>query len=125
MRRREIVLPVLPDNFAHAYLNTVSVGPRREVTLEVMPLVWQGSSGHRGEAVRVRFGGVENLAEVTAFFAANGHCPGELAWLMYSTALKSQPGCLYFELMYERIDARLVVQCSSLQMSGFEECGRS
>lgn len=116
MRRRPIELPSLVHDFRHAHIRGVSVGPRREVTLAVSALVWVGHNGRLADPVPVRFGGIENFAEVSAFFAADPHERSELAWLQYADGRRSKPGCLFFELVFERTDARLIVQCRSLQV---------
>jgi hypothetical protein len=113
-------LPSLVHDFSNAHIDAVVIGPRRELTLSMAPLVWDGPNGRCGEPVRVRFGGIENLAEVSAFFAAAPHERSELAWLRYAEGGRSKPGCLFFELVFERIDARLVIQCSSLQLGSPE-----
>jgi hypothetical protein len=89
-------LPSLVHDFSDARIDAVVIGPRRELTLSITPLVWDGPNGRCGEPVRVR---------------------SELAWLRYAEGRRSKPGCLFFELVFERVDARLVIQCSSLQMS--------
>lgn len=121
MRRRPVELPSLVHDFSHASINGVTVGPRREVTLTISPLVWMGHNGRYATAVPVRFGGIENFAEVSAFFAGSPHERSELACLRYDERRRSKPGCLFFELVFERIDARLVIQCSSLQVGGSGE----
>ena len=109
-------LASLTSDFNHASIQNVTIGPRREVMLEIAPLVWNGSRGRYADGVRVRFGGIENFAEVSAFFAADPHKQSELAELSYADGRKSKPGRLFVELVFERIDARLVVQCSSVQV---------
>jgi hypothetical protein len=113
-------LPSLVHDFMDARIDAVVVGPRREVTPSIAPLVWDGPNGRHGEPLRVRFGGIENVAEVSAFFAAAPHQRSELAWLRYAEGRRSKPGRLFFELVFERIDARLVIQCSSLQLGSPE-----
>jgi hypothetical protein len=83
--------------------------------------VWEGHSGRNAEVVAVRFGGIKNFAEVSAFFATAPHERSELARLRYADGARSKPGCLYFEIVFERIDARLVVHCSSLQVGAPSE----
>jgi hypothetical protein len=62
-------LPQFKYDFSHARINDVTVGPRREATLFIAPLVWEGPNGRYGEVVRVRFGGIRNFEEVSTFFA--------------------------------------------------------
>ena len=109
-------LPPLIRDFRHATIQGVTVGPRREVTLAIAPLAWHGHNGDHSETVCVRFGGIINFDEVTAFFAATSSECFELAWLRYAEALHSTPNNLFFELVAERIDASLIIQCSSLQV---------
>lgn len=120
MGRRVVVLPSLGHDFNHAPIEQVVVGPRREVTLtiSIFPETRPGNPPPPAKTVRVRFGGIENFDAVAAFFAAAPHEKSELAWLRYAEGRRSKPGCLFFELVFERIDARLVVQCSSLQVNG-------
>ena len=84
--------------------------------LSVSPLRWNGQKGEYAKAITVRFGGIKNFEEISAFFAVAPHASSELAWLRYAEGRHSKPGHLSFDLMFERIDARLVVQCSSLQV---------
>lgn len=118
MGRRPVELPSVGQDFNHAPIEQVVVGPRREVTLtlSVIPDYRPGNPRPASQSVRVRFGGIENFAEASAFFAAGPHERSELACLRYAEGRLSKPGCLFFELVFERIDARLVVQCSSLQV---------
>jgi hypothetical protein len=110
-------LPSLTYDFSHADITDVTVGPRREFTLTVNVLVFEGFKGRHIEGVRVRFGGVANFEEVSAFWKAGPHRRSELAWLRYAEGRRSKPGALFFELVFERTEARLVVQCSSLQIT--------
>jgi hypothetical protein len=111
-------LPSLIHDFSHAEIRGVSVGPRREITLTISPLVWEGCNARLDEPVQVRFGGIQNFSEVAAFFTDGPHERSELAWLRYADNRLSKPGRLFFELAFERIDARLVVECSSMQVAG-------
>ena len=110
-----IRLPPLVHDFSHACIEQVVVGPRREVTLSIAPLLWNGRKGKYARAVAVRFGGIENFAEVSAFFADAFYKGFELAWLRYAEEQHSKLGHL-FDLMFERADAHLIVQCSSLRV---------
>jgi len=114
-------LPSFIYDFHHARIDAVAVGPRRKATLLVAPLVWDGHNGRYADAVRVRFGAIENFVDVSAFFASAPYERSELAWLCYAEGRRSKPGCLFFELAFERIDARLVVQCGSLQVGDSPE----
>ena len=107
----------LPD-FAHAFVDDVMLGPRRELTLIVRPLIWTGSKGSYGEPVRVRFGGIFDFEEVQTFFADAPHKGSELAWLRYAETTASKPGHLFFDLVFERIEARIGIACGSLTIDG-------
>ncbi len=110
-------LPSLQYNFDHAQIDVVSIGPRKEFTLTITVLTWEGSQGQPVGGIQVRFGGVENLDQITEFFAAQPQQKSELTWLRYDPAKQSKSGHLYFEIQFERIDARLQVRCSTLQVS--------
>ncbi|AWM35626.1 hypothetical protein GobsT_66930 [Gemmata obscuriglobus] len=116
MRKRPIALPLLVHDFSHARVEAVAVGPRREVTLSVSPLVWDGGAGRYAAPVPVRFGEIENVSEVSAFFAGAPHARSELAWLRYADHPRSRPGGLFLELAFERVDVRIVVRCSRLMV---------
>jgi hypothetical protein len=116
--KHRLALPILVHDFSHAYIDDIAIGPRREVTLKVTVLVRNGTTFHMVEGINVRFGGIENFAEASSFLATQPHHLSELAWLRYATGERSKPGCLYFDLVFERIDAKLVIKCSSLQVSG-------
>lgn len=107
-------LPELPTDFNHARFEGVALGPRRELTLKLSPLVWVGSQGHHAPAMIVRFGGIVNFEEVKAFFSAGHHERSELGWLGHNKQQISKPGDLYLHLEMERVDARTVIHCHSL-----------
>lgn len=110
--------PSLPDHdFDHGLIDAVEIGPRSELNLVILPLVWVGQRGNYGSPIRVRFGGIDNFEEVEAFFSDLSRRQADIASLRYDQNRKSKPGFLFFELVYERIDARLEVHCSSLQVT--------
>ncbi len=96
-------LPELPHDFNHAIFENVILGPRRELTLKLNPLVWIGHRGYHAPAVTVRFGGIVNFAEV--------------GWLRYDTKQTSQPDDLYLRLEFERVEAHIVIHCHSLTVT--------
>ena len=110
-------LPVLPSNFAHASLTRVTGGPRRELTLTLIPLVWGGGTGQSGQAVLVRVGGIVSMAEVEALCAQNHQEHSELAWLRYDPCYKPKPGHLSLRLEFERADAGVTIQCSNISVT--------
>ena len=108
-------LPQLPDHhFNHAIFDSVVLGPRRELTLGLRPLVWAGHQGHHGPAVTVRFGGIVNIEEVKALFEASHHEHSELSHLDYDKQYASKPGDLYLRIEFERVEAQIVIHCHSL-----------
>ena len=109
-------LSPLPSDFNGAIIDTVTVGPRRELVLIVSPMVWEGQQARHVDPVSVRFGGVKNLEEVSAFFATAPHRLSELGCLRYAEQPTSKPGHLFLDLAFERTEARIVVNCSSLQI---------
>ena len=112
-----MALPPLVHDFRHAVIKGATIGPRREVTLAISLLAWRGLDGTHEDDIRVRFGGIENFAEVAAFFGDPNHQGWlELADLRYATTEPSRPDKLRFDLIAERIDAHLVVRCGRLQV---------
>jgi hypothetical protein len=77
-----------------------------------------GQRGHYLDGIRLRFGGVENLAEVVEFFTNKPLEKSELGWLKYDQAYRSKIGDLHFKLSFEREDAVLQWHCSSLTTFG-------
>ena len=109
-----VKLPDLKHNFHHALVESVQFGPRREVTMTIQALLWEGPSGHRSPNIYLRCGGIVNFDEVEAFFRMRPSL--EVAWLDYSKSQTSKPGNLFIELQAERTDAKLIIQCSSLSV---------
>ena len=110
-------MPELPHDFNHATFEGVVLGPRRELTLKLNPLVWVGHRGHHASAVTVRFGGIVNFAEVEALFALNYQEQSELGWLRYDAMQASKPSDLYLRLEFERVEAHIVIHCRSLTVT--------
>lgn len=111
-------LPDLKHDFHHALIDSVRVGPRREVTMTIQALLWEGSRGYRSPNIYLRCGGIVNLEEVKAFFSK---CPSlEVAWLNYTESQKSKPGNLFIELQSERTDDKLIIQCGSINVADSE-----
>ncbi len=112
-------LPNLKHDFHHTLIHYVRLGPRREVTMTIQALLWEGQGGFRGPNIFLRFGGIVNFDEVKAFLSK---CPSlELAWLDYAESQSSKPGSLFIELQSERTDDKLVIQRSSLNVAESEE----
>ena len=111
-----IGLPALPD-FSHANIESVTVGPRRAITMEISPLIWVRDQGHYGPPFTVRLGGIVNFDEVSELFAANHHKRSELAWLRYAMAYISKPGEQYLDLIFERVEARIVIHCQRVTVN--------
>ena len=108
-------IPGLKYDFHHAHIDSVQVGPRREVTMTIQALLWEGQSGHRSPNIYLRCGGIVNFDEVKVFF--NMFPTLEVAWLDYAEAQKSKPGNLLVQLQAERTDDKLIIQCSSLSVA--------
>ena|SRR5687768_9434713 len=108
-------LPELKHDLHHALIGSVQVGPRREVSMTIQALLWEGQSGHRGPNIYLRCGGIVNFDEVKEFF--NKSPSLEVAWLDYAKSQKSKPGNLFVELQGERTDDKLIIQCSSLSVT--------
>ncbi|MCE9547756.1 MAG: hypothetical protein K8T25_19975 [Planctomycetia bacterium] len=117
-------LPSLIHDYRDALIERVEIGPRHEVTLTIATLIWEGTTGRRGADVRVRFGGIQNFAQVCKFLDDAPHEGSELACLRYALDRSSKPGQMFIELAFERIDARILVECLSVQIDVSREVGR-
>ena len=115
-QRSAVGLSELPD-FGHADFEGVVLGPRRALTLTLVPLIWIGNQGLPGPAVTVRIGGIVNFEEVEALFAAGHHKRSELGWLNYDEENASKPHDLYLRLAFERVDSQVVIHCHSLTIT--------
>ena len=113
-------VPVLPYDFDHAIIQDIVVGPRREATLTISPLVWQNQRGYYIAGVEISFGGIVNFEEVSAFFAMSYHNHTDLAWLRYDKGQQSKPDNLFFELVYERIEAQIIIHCRNMSLTPAE-----
>lgn len=114
-------LPDLTHNFSHAGIDRVVCGPRREVTLTLTTFVLDPARVGTFKPVKgitVRFGGIENFEDVSSFFARAYHTTSELADMRYSTTHASKPGRLFFDIVFERIDAEITIRCTSLTVEG-------
>ena len=111
-----MVLPSLVYGYNHADMDGFSVGPRREITLDIRLLSWNGSVGEYGPPVQVRFGAVTNLDAVADFFGAGHHQRSELAFIRYSRTLRSKPGHLFIDVAFERIDAQICIACGNVSV---------
>ena len=111
-------LPDLKHDFHHALIDSVKIGPRREVTMTIQALLWEGSRGYRSPNIYLRCGGIVNLDEVAAFFSKYPSL--EVAWLNYAESQKSKPDSLFIELQSERTDDKLIIQCSSINVADSE-----
>lgn len=107
-------LPALIHDFSHAQIEQVVVGPRRELTLELSLVIFDCGKGRAVLGIKVRFGGIANFDEVAASFMEAPQEKSELAYLRYSTKKKSKLGNLFFDLVFERTDARIEIQCRNL-----------
>lgn len=107
-------LPDLKHNYNDASIEDVKFGPRRELTLKVYTVVWNGNKGQYQNEVTIRFGGILNLAAVKEFFDLSPHLNSELASISFDKNQKSKPNHMYINLTFERIDAQIVIECSNL-----------
>lgn len=104
-------------------------GPRLEITLFIRRYSSQANTQHdhkpRGynreeqtyELVPVRFGGVENLEEVKAFFervAASRNSKENLLVFNYDASQKSQPGKILFKVVFDRTNETVVIRCKNI-----------
>jgi hypothetical protein len=111
-------LPEIRDELYNAAIETVRFGPRREFTLAVRRLIWEGSHGRlENRLTYVRFGGVNNLEAVHQFFDGKPHQQSELYTIDYAKTMPSKPGHLFLEIKFERILEQITVECRNLSIS--------
>ena len=117
MRSRSAELPPLGYDFGRSIVEAVELGPDKDLALTLAVLEAHGHRGQHAHTVRVEFGGIENLGEVSSFF---DDFPSDraLAGLRYSRSEPSEPGHLVLELDCESGAKRLEIRCSTLQVSG-------
>lgn len=103
----------MPADFRHAQLDRVELGPRREATFFLRPLVWNGPNGKLGDELGIRLGGIENFEEVQSFVTQLSTHPTELARFDYGKLTK--PHSIQIELLLERTDAVIFIKCRNVQ----------
>lgn len=115
-------LPELGKCFADASIEDVRFGPRRECTLILRPLVWHGQQGYHAErCVSVRFGGINNLDAVKAFFVGEPWQQSELGSLEYASAPPSKIGRMYVHVAFERTDGQMIIECTSISIANEDQ----
>ena len=110
-------LPEIQHDFSHSLITNAVAGPRRELSLTLQILRFEGSQGRYDNSIIARFGGITNIDEVKSFFANSFHSQSELAVLRYNEKSVSKPGHIFIELAFERIEAHLVIQCAHFTLT--------
>ncbi len=103
-------------NFADATVEEVRVGPRREVTLIVSPLVWRGSQSEEGPPVAVRFGGIEEFPRVAEQFRRLPALESDIGYLGADRG-GGKPGRYRLRFEAERRDYAFTFRCSSVTVT--------
>ena len=109
-------LPVLP-NCDHAHIQSISIGPRHEVTLTIQLLCWSGNHGVYSSPIRLRFGGMGNFEQAETFFSLSHHQYSELAYIRYDKQQQSKYNQLFLRLEYERVEAHFTFQCRNVSIT--------
>ncbi len=124
-------LPTLKHIYPWATVKSFEVGPRREITLYMK--LWRDDVLNRHEhnwkenrepatIVPVRFGGVENLEEVQAFFE---RVKAEITKLSpdaiepigvfdYDREHESKINEIYFRVYFDRSGDKIIIRCQSV-----------
>ena len=113
---KHAALPELPNRHGDILENLI-FGPRREMTVQIKPLMWAGNNGFYGPAILVRFGGIVNYEEVQETFKPRYCKESELNAVEYDQERYSKPGDLHLLLSFERIDVVIAIHCSSLMVT--------
>ncbi|MGC4002574.1 MAG: hypothetical protein QM811_05285 [Pirellulales bacterium] len=111
-----MLLPSLKYEYNNARIVGLTIGPRREILLELCLLSWADTAGRCDTKVHVRFGGIKNFEEVKAFLKVGHHETSELAYLRYSTNQPSKPGQLSIDISFERVDAVICIECADVRV---------
>lgn len=107
------------QNFNDALVEEVCVGPRREVTVIVRPLVWHGSQGDYGPPVTIRFGGIQDFRDVAARFQTLPSLDSEIGFLGPDPdSAGGKRGVHHFKFASERRDFELRFRCSNVTIGG-------
>jgi hypothetical protein len=120
LRDKLMKLPNLKYDFSHAVITRAQVGAQREITLTIKTLEWVGNQGHHSSEKYIHFDGIVNFGKAKEFFTRHlkrKHPELELAWLKYDESQNSKPGSLFIQLMCERTDDRLIIQCSNIEIN--------
>lgn len=106
------------------------IGPRRELTIGLE--LWPTRSGVRmttwhpgtGPRISVRFGGISNFDELSAFFAPllddREHIDG-LHYLRYAKNFAGRPDRFCVGMGFDRSGARIEIHCRTVTVSSSDE----
>ena len=98
-------------------LESVAFGPRREMTVKINSLMWEGNRGYYGPATTMRFGGIVNYDQVREAFKPRYCQERELNSVEYDQGQSSKPSDLYLLLSFERISIIVAIHCHSLTVT--------
>ncbi len=123
MPHRFSSLPEVPYNLCSAWLYDAVCGPRREITTFQL-LFPKGSNGnglfHNAGpfTLAIRFGGIENLEDVKAFFSEwpnNWNYRAVLHGLWYDRLHPSKPGSLYLTYRWDNTGDEILIHCRNMR----------
>ena len=105
-------------NFQDAAIEEVIVGPRREVTLRLRPMLWEGARGKHGPALVVRFGGIREFERVADRFRQIPSLQSELGFLgPDQSSSPRSPARLAFRFEAERREFAFGFSCKSVSIT--------
>ena len=108
-------------NFGDALVESVSVGPRQEVTLIVSPLDWSGGEGRYGQPVRIRFGGIQDFSRVATLFLEIPSLESEIGFLgLDSDSGGAKAEAHAFKFVSERRTFEFSFACSKVTLAEAE-----
>jgi len=110
------LLSPLPHSFHEGGIDTLEVGPRRELTLTVtgyFPIPDTSRSLYKVATWQVRFGGIENIEEVRAF-CTPALLGSRIGSLWYADDEISRVHRLIFLLTMYDDDATLRIRCRNV-----------
>jgi hypothetical protein len=103
------------NNFNHAIIADVQMGPRQAVTVTLNPLLWKGSLGHVDDSeIKIRFGGIQHFDSIRPFFAELQ--AWELGWIRFSPEKPSKKGQLFIDFALERTGKIINFECQNVSV---------
>jgi hypothetical protein len=111
-------LPEHFNNFNHASVKGISIGPRQAITLHISPIVWEGIYGEYPEIFMIKFSAIDNFDSVSAQFSKMPYDISEVGYLGPDESVEMQKeGAYRLRFSCERIDYEFTFKCGKISIS--------